>query len=503
MVVDGRGTTAPTPITPAGRDNGRSPPPGRSQRPSPKGSPLFYTGRARPTTRRSARRRCRSAGGLWAGSIVPDRRSWTTMSGCHGRRLNLLRRDAGAGEGAAGRFDPARPWPARRSRRLPARRCGGGDRSGGQLSVLGGRRRIDRPVGRRSGGNDARRRRPARIRRGRGTGRSGIARLAQRHRRGRRPVTCSSPMPAIAGWREVPAHSGVSFGRSVKAGTSSPWPAVPAATMPTHLPPPWPSTRPATCSSPTRRPTGSACSARKSGPCSADRLTAGRPVTVAGTGTPGFSGDGGRADRSRARRPERCGRRPRGRPAHRAIRPTAGSAWWPPRPGPAMASPCTPGEIYTVAGTGTSGSAGDGGPARLAEIWDPGAMTVDRHRQRLHRRPGQPHRPGALARGDQPSRDHRGRRRSRHRGRRGLLRPLSRSTGSRPSGRPASSTSRPAWPSTPPATSTFADGDMHVIRGHRRSAPAAAGQGHRPRRPVHRGRRLSGWGPPAHQTSGS
>lgn len=35
------------------------------------------------------------------------------------------------------------------------------------------------------------------------------------------------------------------------------------------------------------------------------------------------------------------------------------------------------GDIYTVAGTGICGSQGDGGPASEAELWDPGALAVD------------------------------------------------------------------------------------------------------------------------------
>ncbi len=35
------------------------------------------------------------------------------------------------------------------------------------------------------------------------------------------------------------------------------------------------------------------------------------------------------------------------------------------------------GHIYTVAGNGICGSAGDGGPATDAELWDPGALAVD------------------------------------------------------------------------------------------------------------------------------
>ena len=39
--------------------------------------------------------------------------------------------------------------------------------------------------------------------------------------------------------------------------------------------------------------------------------------------------------------------------------------------------PVVRGHIYTVAGNGICGSAGDGGPALAAELWDPGALAVD------------------------------------------------------------------------------------------------------------------------------
>ena len=39
--------------------------------------------------------------------------------------------------------------------------------------------------------------------------------------------------------------------------------------------------------------------------------------------------------------------------------------------------PVVRGHIYTVAGNGICGSAGDGGPATDAEVWDPGAVAVD------------------------------------------------------------------------------------------------------------------------------
>ena len=105
-------------------------------------------------------------------------------------------------------------------------------------------------------------------------------------------------------------------------------------------------------------------------------VKSGKLVAVAGTGTPGFSGEGEPAITSQLDDPSGLAVDPAndlliadtGNCRLRVVAATAGTRF-----GVAM----TPGNIYTVAGTGTCGSSGDGGPALQAELWDPGALTVD------------------------------------------------------------------------------------------------------------------------------
>ena len=83
-------------------------------------------------------------------------------------------------------------------------------------------------------------------------------------------------------------------------------------------------------------------------------------TTIAGTGEPGFSGDGGPASRARIARPESAAFDPRGNlfivdsHNHRIRRIDAAL-----------------GTITTVAGTGHPGFGGDGGPARAAMLYQP------------------------------------------------------------------------------------------------------------------------------------
>jgi len=105
-------------------------------------------------------------------------------------------------------------------------------------------------------------------------------------------------------------------------------------------------------------------------------MTAGRIYTVAGTGSAGFSGDGGPAAAAALRTPtsvttDAAGNllvADAGNNRVRAVAAASGTFY-----GKAMSA----GDIYTVAGNGTYGYAGDGGPAASAELRDPLGVSVD------------------------------------------------------------------------------------------------------------------------------
>jgi hypothetical protein len=105
-------------------------------------------------------------------------------------------------------------------------------------------------------------------------------------------------------------------------------------------------------------------------------MTAGHIYTVAGTGSAGFSGDGGPATAAALRTPTSVATDPAGNlliadsanNRVRAVAATSGTFY-----GRAMAA----GDIYTVAGNGTYGYAGDGGPAASAQLRDPLGVSVD------------------------------------------------------------------------------------------------------------------------------
>ena len=105
-------------------------------------------------------------------------------------------------------------------------------------------------------------------------------------------------------------------------------------------------------------------------------VAAGRLVTLAGNGTPGFGGDGGPARQSMLADPSGIAVDPEGDlliadTANCRLRLVAASSGM--RYGVAVQR----GRIYTVAGTGICGSVGDAGPALSAQLWDPGALSVD------------------------------------------------------------------------------------------------------------------------------
>jgi hypothetical protein len=105
-------------------------------------------------------------------------------------------------------------------------------------------------------------------------------------------------------------------------------------------------------------------------------MTAGDIYPVAGHGTDGFAGDGGPATAAELNQPggvaiDGSGNlviSDTGNQRIRVVAATSGTFY-----GRAM----TAGDIYTVAGNGTNGFAGDGGPATAAGMRDPAGVSVD------------------------------------------------------------------------------------------------------------------------------
>ncbi len=105
-------------------------------------------------------------------------------------------------------------------------------------------------------------------------------------------------------------------------------------------------------------------------------MTAGDIYTIAGDGVSGFSGDGGRATMAELNGPwsavpDHAGNlvvTDTGNERVRVVAETTGTFY-----GQAM----TKGDIYLVAGNGTPGFAGDGGPATSAEFHNPDSVAVD------------------------------------------------------------------------------------------------------------------------------
>ncbi len=105
-------------------------------------------------------------------------------------------------------------------------------------------------------------------------------------------------------------------------------------------------------------------------------MTAGDIYTVAGTGSAGFSGDGGPATSAELTLPQDVtvdgtGNLVIADTGNAAIRVVAA------RTGRFYGRHMTAGDIYTVAGTGSAGFSGDGGPAAGAELADPSGVAVD------------------------------------------------------------------------------------------------------------------------------
>jgi NHL repeat-containing protein len=105
-------------------------------------------------------------------------------------------------------------------------------------------------------------------------------------------------------------------------------------------------------------------------------MTAGDIYTVAGNGTFGFSGDGGPATAAALFEPEgvtvdSAGNLVISDSVNARVRVVAAST------GTFYGQPMTAGDIYTVAGNGTSRFSGDGGPATAAQLNDPASVPVD------------------------------------------------------------------------------------------------------------------------------
>src|SRR5579871_1715069 len=105
-------------------------------------------------------------------------------------------------------------------------------------------------------------------------------------------------------------------------------------------------------------------------------MTAGDIYTIAGTGTAGYTGDGGRATSARLSAPvsvtaDATGNLVIADGGNNVIRVVAAAT------GTFYGVSMTAGDIYTVAGTGTAGYTGDGGRATGATLYYPQGATVD------------------------------------------------------------------------------------------------------------------------------
>ena len=116
--------------------------------------------------------------------------------------------------------------------------------------------------------------------------------------------------------------------------------------------------------------------AKSAGTFYGQAMTAGDIYAVAGTGVAGFSGDGGPATAANLNGPDALAVDPAGNvvipdAANNRVRVVAEST------GTFYGQAMTPGDIYTVAGMGTAGFSGDGGPADSAEMRGPASVALD------------------------------------------------------------------------------------------------------------------------------
>jgi NHL repeat-containing protein len=116
--------------------------------------------------------------------------------------------------------------------------------------------------------------------------------------------------------------------------------------------------------------------ANKTGTFYGQAMTAGDIYTIAGTGTAGFSGDGGPATAAELSAPvditfDGAGNVVFSDGNNDRIRVVAAKT------GTFYGQAMTAGDIYTIAGTGTADFSGDGGPAAAADIWGPSGLASD------------------------------------------------------------------------------------------------------------------------------
>ena len=116
--------------------------------------------------------------------------------------------------------------------------------------------------------------------------------------------------------------------------------------------------------------------AASSGTFYGQAMTAGDIYTVAGSGGKGFSGDGGPATSAKLAHPaavalDGAGNLVIADTSNNRVRVVAASS------GLFYGQAMTAGHIYTVAGTGTEGFSGNGGPATSAKLADPSGVAVN------------------------------------------------------------------------------------------------------------------------------